>query len=318
MNPRVLQMLLPFMKTLAKSPKSEQTWRMMEDLGSLVGRGAKAEEQLPWDKLKSLVQDFRHPNLEILKPRREERLDFNLQKPGGSEWRGQVSPRERNPYELYVDNLHSDATRRRGVGGFDDSLGEYKMDISSPAQREWPWGPINYKRPGDPHRTAMRTAEDRVPLSEFRDMQKLGHYQPGPSSREKQEAMDRLLELARGAGFKDLKFAAEPGERPLLYEKLMGFKAEPTGAGPLDVMSNLMEGFPARQGGSQSRPSLLSRAGAQMPDLPMHVNQVENALGLSIQEAEHFGFAKPHPNVQGLFHLTDEGRRMAADWGSRQ
>lgn len=236
-------------------------------------------------------------------------MEFMLRKPGAASWGGSLAPTKTNPYELYVEGLHSSASRRTGVGDLEQGMMNYKMDISSPAQRELPLRGMKLPA-SEKGRGAFRTREERVGYES-------GGPPPAPM-RDKQAAIDRMLDMARRSGFKSMSFSAEPGERPRLYEKLMGYKAQPQGEEDIHSMLGRMTGRapsgPSGQRGPSNQGQYSAPFGREAIGTTRNMTPegIEYALGLSIDEAKTFGLVNEvGPRV---FRLTDQGAARAIDW----
>lgn len=330
MNPQVaklagqaVQQSLPFMKKLAASPKSEQPLQQMKAMMQMVEPAA--AQPAPWERFIQMVKGFKGgPNVDVDPMRPMGRagdpsapfssVKFNLRpKGGGSEWHGGFKPDNRNPFEMYVEHLTSDASRRKSIGDELGGLETYRADISSPAQKDWGWGKPKPSR--QPNREA-RSPEDRVSMDEFKYMKERGYHQPGPSPQEKQQLVDRLLAMARQSGFKGMSFSAEPGERPRLYSRLMGYDFKPTNESELYIVSRMLTDFPG--GGRQATRRMSDQSVApQVRRLlgreseTMDASTVENVLGLSLDEGIDFGFVRPSGTG---YTFTDNGRRAAQNW----
>jgi len=385
--PNWTQLVLPAVEKLAASPKSEQGWQIMQRLSEAALPAAKAET--PWQKLIRMAPkevDKRGFGMIPNQPRGkgEHVLDLFIEQPGKSSWGGTLTQSKNNPFEAYLQYLGSGATRRSTTGASPLGHEEFKMDISSPAQRNLPF-------------RQKLSAEEKAarPPREPEQREKGWKYPPQPSFRDKQAAFDKLADLLRRSGHREMSFVAEPGERPRLYEMLTGYKAQPTKRPETDVMSDMLRRFPGRQQApvdpaavrspselvpppgyyvSDARPGavrpferisdieyepiwatepipppttetyravrhlrgeppirsrLRGPAGGEVRPIesargarqrvmqgPMHVNSLENALGLSADEAVEYGLARRLGTSQ-LYEMTDQGRAAAAEWGTR-
>jgi len=316
--PNWTQLVLPAVEKLAASPKSEQGWQIMQRLSEAALPAAKAET--PWQKLIRMAPkevDKRGFGMIPNQPRGkgEHVLDLFIEQPGKSSWGGTLTQSKNNPFEAYLQYLGSGATRRSTTGASPLGHEEFKMDISSPAQRNLPF-------------RQKLSAEEKAarPPREPEQREKGWKYPPQPSFRDKQAGFDKLADLLRRSGHREMSFVAEPGERPRLYEMLTGYKAQPTKRPESDVMSDMLRRFPGRQEQPQGMPRP-SRAQftvdpnapnlrQQVTQSPMHVNSLENALGLSADEAVEYGLARRLGTSQ-LYEMTDQGRAAAAEWGTR-
>lgn len=305
-SPNAVQLMLPAIEKLAASPKAEQTAEVLQRLGALAGKAAAPAQETPWQRLiKMAPKEVDKQGVGMLpnQPRGkgEHVLDFFIEQPNKSAWGATLTQgKGNNPFEAYLQYLGSGATKRISTGA--GAMEEYKMDIASPAQRKLP---LREKlSPEDKAARPARPPEEREPGWK---------YPPQPSIRDKQAAFDKLADLLRRSGHKELSFVAEPGERPRLYEMLTGYKAQPTKRPEMDVMSDMMRGFPGRQ---SAAPAAAPRLQQQVIQGPMHINSLENALGLSADEAVEYGLAKQLGTSQ-LYEMTEQGRHAAANWGAR-
>jgi hypothetical protein len=154
-------------------------------------------------------------------------------------------------------------------------------------------------------RGKFRTREERfTDMSDASEMP--GGFPPTPPLAAKQQGIDRLLDLSRRAGFKNLAFSAEPGERPRLYQKLLGYKFKEEG--PEDIQSMLAR-MPGREpstapGVPEYGASRVHWARNLSPQSEMSEPMLENALMLSADEAVEYGLATRAGN---RFRLTAEG-----------
>lgn len=302
MNPKVAQLMLPAVEKLGQSPKpSFQLSRMHT--------AAEAAES-PWQKMMQAIPKGEASPGFTMRPERIQGgrplgMKFDLSEPGRSKWSGSATYDRANPFELYVEGLHSAGSRRAGIGNVEQGLAHYTMDITSPAQRELPLKGMKLPANEKAERMAIsRTPEERHPMGR-RGWDML----PSPSTTGKQLGIDRMLDLARRSGFKKLGFSAEPGERPRLYEKLTGYKANMEGDEDIVSMLGRMTGRAPEAAASATPRQRLAQPGATLSP-----QTLEQMLGLSIDEAVEFGLARRLGTSNSHFQLTDEGRRSAAEW----
>lgn len=294
-SPEMVQRLLPFMEKLALSPKSDQPLQIAKGLMQMTDRAPAAVS--PWRKFLNTIPEEGlnpEPGLGIFRDRHN--VSF-VMKPQGQmrSLSGSLNPAE-NPQTAHLSYLGSEGSPRISTGAGDMPMMNYTMDISSPAQREIPFRG---------QKLSQAEKQQRVPRTpEEREVNYAGP--PIPLS-QKQQAFDTLSRMLRQAGFKNMSFEAEVGERPRLYQTLTGFKPVPERETKIE---DILRNFP----GAQSRPSATGtdwmRGLNTTTSLPE--GYIEQATGMSAQEAVLHGFAKEAG--PGQFMLTDKGVADAQNW----
>lgn len=317
-NPKVLQLMLPAIEKMTASPKAEQGIEKIMQMSRMVEPQGGTN---PWRRLIETIQKSTMPEGFRATPRHIESgfpksLGFEMNKPGTASWSGSVVPTKGNPFELYVEGLSSGGSKRANIGDLEAGLSSYSMDIASPAQRELPLRGMKLSKAEKAQR-APRTREERYGEPEIN--------LPSVPLRDKQNAVDTLLRMARESGFKKMAFSAEPGERPRLYEKLTGYKAKEEGA---EDIHSLLGRFTGRgpSGPARSAPGVpeygsqrTQWAQSLTPQTELSEPMLENALMLSADEALEFGLAT---RAGGRYRLTPEGvqdvrkalSEMGIDW----
>lgn len=300
-------MMLPFMKKLALSPKAEQTGQMMDRLLEMAplkgpaqelleGYGAIPQRPSPWARLKSMIPESGGmvSNDMALYPEKGS-ISFGF-KPRGTvtEIGGSLRPGEA-PHEAHLAYMGSLDPRRMGTGDLNTPMTSYTMDISSAPNRELPFRGMKLSVQEKANRP-VRVPEERSGFAPSEG--------PQATMAQRQAAADKFMALLRGSGFKNLTFDAEAGERPRLYEKLTGYKAQPKGE---TTMESLLGRMPGRQ---QNGPQIMRLAPRPASDLEEH--QVEQMLGLSIHEAHDMGLVRE--TAPFIYNLTDAGQRAAQNW----
>lgn len=305
-SPKALQLMLPAIEKMAASPKAEQGIEKIMQMSRMVEPQAAGPN--PWQRFIETIQKSQMPEHFKTQPRFPQGLAFEMRKPGTASWSGSVTPTRGNPFELYVNSLQGGGTRRTGIGDLEAGLATYGMDITSPAQRELPLRGMKLGKTEKAQR-APRSYEERYPPPEFMEGKET---LPTAKLADKQQAIDTLLRMARGAGFKKLAFSAEPGERPRLYEKLVGYKAKMEGEEDIHSLLGRMPGRgPSAPVGTAA--PMNPRQQLAQPGATLSPQTIEQMLGLSVDEAVEFGMAR-RIGQSNLYQLTDEGRRGAIDW----
>lgn len=305
LSPGAVQMMLPFMSKLAASPKSEQPFQQLMAMSRAVEPQTAAVS--PWQRLMEAVPKSGHRSPEglLLHPERmhqgvPESLAFEFKPPNQPVSIGGQVLRGAKPDEAYLSYMGSNATSRVSAGAINTNNKDYVMDISSPAQRDLP---LRGMRLTEEQRAArvLRKPEERIPLEE-REVRG-----PQPTMAQKQAAADRFLSLLRGAGFKNLAFSAEAGERPELYSRITGLKAKPEGETTMHGLLNRLPGPRAVLARSQAMSPLEHVISTNR----MSPQMAENILGLSVDEALEYGLAQ---RAGTDFKLTSAGQAAARDW----
>lgn len=297
-SPGALQMLLPFMKKLALSPKGEQPVELARGLMGLT-EGA-APQVSPWQKLARMIPHeggMVDENLAMYPERGRFSFAFKPQGTRGDTI-GSMGPGD-GPKDAYVQYMGSSNSKRLGTGDHSQPMQDYRMDLSQgPAQMEMQGR--GFQPPVAKQQRAMRSPEDRAQFVE-------SHGEPGalPTMGQKMRSADAFTRILRKAGFEGLTFSAEAGERPRLYEKLVGYKAQPVGETTLE---NMMGRLPGRQAAPAPPTNPLEHA---MQSSGMSPQFAENILGLSVDEALDYGLLR---RSGSSFQLTDQGRRSAQEF----
>lgn len=322
LSPGAVQLMLPFMERLAMSPKAEQPLSIAKSMMSAVEPAGAS----PWQRLLRMVPKaggMANEDLALF-PEGSSRMSFAF-KPRGTEGElaGSVQPGG-DPRNAYLSYLGSTSSRRLGTGDVNTPMQDYRMDISSPAQREF--GGRGFQPPRQPGAQVMRVPEERAGQAEAE-----GSGLPRATMAQKQQAADAFLGLLRKAGFQNLNFSAEAGERPRLYEKLTGYKAQPVGETKMESLLGMMPGR-AYQGEAMSpgtyrsplsgyrRSQALNETDAAahpvireaLSGSALSREQAELALGLTVDEGLSYGLI--HGTNYGGFHFTPEGARQAREW----
>lgn len=305
LSPGALQMVLPFLEKLALSPKAEQPVELVRRMSQMVEPSAGFAPS-PLRRLAAMLPregGMVNPDLAMYPERGKFSFAFKPQGTQG-DMIGSLGPGD-SPKDAYLQYLGSSNSRRLGTGDVSQPMQDYRFDIRSPAQPEFQGR--GFQPPPSKQDRAARSFEDRAPRAEAE-----GSGLPLPSMKQKKLATDRFMDLLRKAGFEGLTFSAEAGERPALYEKLSGYKAQPIGETTLPAMMGRLVG---RQGQSGNGMAPTAR-----PTNPLEhaINSsgmspqfAENILGLSVDEALDYGLLR---RAGSSFQLTDQGRRSAQEF----
>jgi hypothetical protein len=288
------QLRLPFMKRLPLSPKAEQTSQLVQGLEGLTSA---SRTPRPWDRLLELINNF-----EGVKPA----PGLGIKSEGGkitAGYKGSGSPsalwadftkNRHAPERIHLDYMASDAQARTDPFGSQFSREGRTKDVP----------PVNL------------------------------------TNTQRQQGVDRIMDILRQAGFKSMDFDAVPGGRPRLYKQLTGYEPKNTGGGvdaypawSMDISSPAQRELPLRGKGAakkadapaqartarsgwtaESHPNTPS-ALAWMRELnttePITPFYMENALGMSAEEALDLGLAREH---EGNLFITDAGLRSVREW----
>lgn len=289
--------MLPFMAKLGLSPKAEQPFEIARGLMGLT-EGAVSQPS-PWRRLMGMIPEAGgqvNKDLAVFPERGRVSFAFKPQGTAG-DIAGLMSPGE-NPKDAMVSYIGSTTSRRLGTGNEDIPLQDFRFDIKSPAQREFQGRGFQPPAPKRPR--SLRAPEERAEQAEVE-----AGTMPRATFGQKQQAADKFMDLLRRAGFEGLTFSAEAGERPRLYEKLTGYKAQPMGE---TSMQTLLNQLPAR---AEHIPAVehVLRTNRMTPQM------AENLLGLTADEALEYGLAR---RAGGDFVLTPEGSQAARDWLGQQ
>ena len=296
------QGVLPFMKTLATSPKSEQAIQVLR--GMMEVAEPRVATPSPWQRLIGLLPRYEQEGLQLrphdIRGNQPRQVQFEIRKPGvpGSIG-GQLEPIAGEPTRAHLAYMRSSGTRRADIGG-SPFMADYEMDIASPAQRELPL-------------RGMKLTHDRTPLDVRHHVPRAPEERQEPyrstigiTSQDRQKAADTLMRLLRGSGHKKMEFSAEPGERPRYYEKLTGYKAKELTGDPLHRMAERMGITEPRPTAEHSWMNQLTTS-HRVSDIT-----VEQSLGMSVDEALDLGLARRAGG--GDFMMTEEGLRAVRDW----